>query len=253
MTSFNFRLGKREPKIDSRTLQFADYLGAQPPPAPVSENWGTKVSAWGMLGNDTIGDCTTAASGHMIEAWTSDVGPEFLVPESAVITAYSAVSGYDPVTGANDNGAYCLDVLNYWRKTGIAGHKILAYAALKPGHQFHVEAGVYLFGSAYLGLEMPISAQSQVGGVWDVPAGGLTGDGTPGSWGGHAVPAVAYGPSGVTVVTWGALQHMTWAFLAAYCSEAYAVLSADFLNASKISASGFNLVALKADLHKVTG
>lgn len=244
-------LGKLPPKLDDRTLQLEHYLGTQPPPAPASENWGTKVNQWGMLGNDTIGDCTTAAAGHMIEAWTSDVGTELVVPESAVITAYSAVSGYDPVTGANDNGAYCLDVLNYWRKTGIDSRKITAYAALRPGHQYHMEAAVYIFGSAYLGLQMPLSAQYQ--NIWDVPAEGLQGDGAPGSWGGHAVPIVAYSPSGVTVVTWGYLQEATWAFLKAYCDEAYAVLSADFLNAAKVSASGFNLVQLKADLHKVTG
>ena len=247
----NVCLGKLPVKIDDRTLKFEHYLGAQPPPAPAVENWGTHVSSWGMMGNDTIGDCTTAAAGHMIECWTSDVGSDLVVPDSAVIAAYSAVSGYDPVTGANDNGAYCLDVLNLWRKTGIDAHKIMAYAALRPGHQFHMEAAVFIFGSAYLGLEMPISAQSQ--NVWDVPPEGLTGDGTPGSWGGHCVPAVAYGPSGVTVVTWGYLQDVTWAFLKAYCSEAYAVLSADFLNAAKVSASGFNLVQLKVDLHKVIG
>jgi len=244
-------LGKLPAKIDARTLQLEHYLGAQPPPAPTSENWGTKVSQWGMMGNDTIGDCTTAAAGHMIEAWTSDVSSELVVPDSAVITAYSAVSGYDPVTGANDNGATCLDVLNYWRKTGIDGQKIMAYAALRPGHQFHMEAAVYIFGSAYLGLQMPLSAQSQ--NIWDVPPGGPIGDGTPGSWGGHAVPAVAYGPSGVTVVTWGYLQDVTWAFIKAYSDEAYAILSADFLNKAQVSASGFNLVQLKADLHKVTG
>ena len=35
------------------------------------------------------------------------------------------------MTGLNDNGAVILDVLNYWRKTGIGGHPISAYADLK--------------------------------------------------------------------------------------------------------------------------
>lgn len=244
-------LGKLAPKLDPRTLQLADYLGAQPPPAPASEDWGGRVLSWGMMGNDVIGDCTTAAAGHMIECWSSNVGQTVVVPQSAVIAAYSAVSGYDPVTGANDNGATCLDVLNYWRHTGIDAHKIMAYAGLRPGHQFHVEAACYIFGGCYLGIAMPISAQSQS--VWDVPSLGLQGDGEPGSWGGHAVPVVAYDAQTLTVVTWGALQQMTWAFLKSYCDEAYAVLSADFLNASRVAASGFNLSQLQADLHRVTG
>ena len=32
--------------------------------------------------------------------------------------------------------------------------------------------------------------------------------GQPGSWGGHAVPVVAYDVRGITWVTWGALQPM---------------------------------------------
>ena len=252
MTIPNVKLGKLAPKLDPRTLQLEDYLDKnQPPPAPTHEDWGTKVQQWGMMGNDVLGDCVPAALAHTVMMMTSDEGHEFIPPDSDVIAFYSAISDYVPGDPSTDNGATCLDALNRWRKVGLDNHTIMAYVALKPGHQYHVESAVYIFGSAYLGLEMPISAQSQ--NVWDVPPEGLTGDGTPGSWGGHCVPAVAYGPGGLTVVTWGSLQPMTWAFLKAYCSEAYAVLSADFMNPSKISASGFNLAQLKSDLHKVTG
>jgi hypothetical protein len=65
------------------------------------------------------------------------------------------------------------------------------------------------------------------------------------------VPVVAYDAHGLTVVTWGALKRMTWGFWQAYCDEAYALLSPDFLNASGVAASGFDLAQLNADLKTV--
>jgi len=48
-----------------------------------------------MYSNDTIGDCTCAAAGHMIEAWTALAsGKTVTVTTAAVVKAYSAISGY---------------------------------------------------------------------------------------------------------------------------------------------------------------
>jgi hypothetical protein len=52
-------------------------------------------------------------------------------------------------------------------------------------------------------------------------------------------------------VTWGALQTMTWGFWAAYCDEAYAILSPDFLKpkgSQPVTPNGFNLAQLLEDL-----
>ena len=246
------RLGKLAPKPDDRTLQLANYFfGSQPPPSPPSINWGTKVSAWGELLNNELECCTVSAMGHAVMAWTSSASTEFVVPDSAIIPVYSAISGYNPKTGQNDDGATCIDALNEWRKIGIAGHKITAYVAITPGHQQHTQAAIDIFGGVYAGIQLPISAQMQS--VWDVPVEGLHGDGAPGSWGGHCVPIIAYDPTGLIVVTWGSTLKMTWPFFKMYCDEGYAVLSTDFMNARALSASGFNMPQLKVDLGKVTG
>ena len=39
-----------------------------------------------------------------------------------------------------DRGAVELDVLRYWRKTGIGGTKIDAFMALEPKNHLHVQA-----------------------------------------------------------------------------------------------------------------
>jgi len=255
----SMHLGKAAPRHDPRTLQFASYLSPRDLPAPPPSVDYTKAvkGPWGMMGNDTIGDCTCAAAGHLIMEWTADTGAQADPTTQQVIEAYSAVTGYDPTTGANDNGAMETDVLNYWRKTGVAGHRILAYAALEPRSTTHVENAIDLFGGVYIGLALPKSAQTQT--VWSVPPGGPTGDGRPGSWGGHAVPVLAYDSHGLTVITWGDTKTMTWQFWETYCDEAYAVLSMDFLKANPndpkdpVAPSGFDLTALLDDLKAVVG
>jgi hypothetical protein len=244
------KLGKTPAVYDVRTLQLANYLKPTVlPPPPPQYDWSRKVVSWPMMMNNTIGDCTTAAAGHCIEEWTTDVGTPVIVPDSQIVAAYSAVSGYDPKTGQHDVGASVVKVLNYWRQSGIGGHTIRAYAALEPGNLDHVRDTVFIFGNCYIGLAMPVSAQRQA--IWSVPPGGPSGQGAPGSWGGHAVPVVAYDPQGLTVVTWGALKRMTWGFWSTYCDEAYALLSDDFLTADK-TPGGIDLASLEHDLAAVT-
>jgi hypothetical protein len=245
------KLGKRAARHDLRTLLLASYITAGMPPAPARLDLSTKVRAWGMLDNDQIGDCTCAAAGHLIMEWTANAGKKMVTPtDHQIVAAYAAVTGYDPETGANDNGAAEIDVLNYWRQSGIAGKKIGAYAAVEPGNHGNIMDSVFIFQGCYIGMQLPISAQAQVQNhqPWSVPPGGPTGDGKPGSWGGHAVPVVAYDSRGVTVVTWGAMQVMTWSFWEAYCDEAYAIISNDYLTDKKETPGGFNMTQLQADL-----
>jgi len=194
------KLGKLLPVHDPRTLLLANYLTPALPPAPAQHYYATNIgaTAWGMMANDKIGDCTCAAAGHLIMEWTDDNNALFTPPDQDIINAYAAITGYNPVTGANDNGANETDVLNYWRKTGIASHQIMAYAALEPQNHNHIMQSVFLFGGCYIGLSLPVTAQTQT--VWSVPPGGAKGKGAAGSWGGHAVPVIGYDSHGLTVI-----------------------------------------------------
>lgn len=245
------KLGKQPARHDPRTLLLASYMTPALPPPPAKLDLTKKVKSWGMMENDQIGDCTCAAAGHLIMEWTANSGNKMVTPtDQQIVAAYSAITGYNPTTGANDNGAVEIDVLNYWRQTGIAGDKIGAYVALEPANHSHIMDAVYIFEGCYIGLQLPISAQAQTKNhkPWSVPPGGATGEGKPGSWGGHAVPVVAYDTRGVTVVTWGALQQMTWSFWEAYCEEAYAILSTDYLTGKQKTPQGFDMTQLQEDL-----
>jgi hypothetical protein len=242
------KLGKRPARHDARTLQMANYL--ELPTIPPVRDWTQKAAAnWGMMLNDQLGDCTCAATAHLIQAWTSNAGPkEITLPDAAVLKAYEAVGGYNPKEPDTDRGAVELDVLRYWRKTGIGGYKIDAFVGLEPKNHLHVQAAVDLFGGAYIGLALPISAQRQQ--IWSVPPGGATGTGAPGSWGGHAVVVEAYDAHGLTCITWGQKKRLTWSFWDAYCDESYALLS-ELWAANNPAPNGFNFAALQADLKEV--
>jgi len=248
------KLGKRDPRIDHRTLQMATYMKAEALPQPPGYvTWNAAVGAyWGMMLNDELGDCTCAAVGHTIMAMTAQHGSPAVPSDADVLAAYEACGGYKPGDPATDNGAVELDVLNWWRKTGMAGHKLGAYAAVRPADQGEVRTAIWLFGSVYAGLALPLTAEGQE--VWNVDLSApapLSGRAAPGSWGGHAVPLLGYNQVGPLCVTWGIPLQMTWDFWATYADEAYAPLSPDWVSGAVEAPSGFDLAQLTKDLEAI--
>ena len=165
--------------------------------------------------------------------------------------AYEAVSGYNPATGQNDNGARMQDVLSYWRKTGIAGHKILAFAQVDDTNVSLLDTALATFGALYVGINFPGSAMTQFnqGKPWDVVPGATI-------EGGHAIHVGSYdpaGPVGWKLVTWGAIQGMTQAFWDRYVEEAWIVITPEWLNTNGTSPAGLDLHGLGEDLAALTG
>jgi len=242
------KLGKLPVRTDVRTLRVERYIDRTKLPAPPPTlDLSDRVADWPMYANDRIGDCTIAAAGHMIEAWTAESrGQAVEISERAVLSAFDAVKQVDPASG--EEGAVVIDVLNYWRQHGIGRHLIGAFARVPVHDHALARTAAWLFGGLYLGVDLPLTARDQE--VWDW-TGSLTGPAKPGSWGGHAIDVVRYDDGGVTVITWGRLQRVTWEFWERYVDEVYGILSTDFLNEGK-APNGFDLAALQADLALVT-
>jgi hypothetical protein len=108
--------------------------------------------------------------------------------------------------------------------------------------KFFNETKGYLFGAVGIGLQLPTAALAQIenGEAWDVVAGSSI-------EGGHYVPLVGRGAGGLHVVTWGAIQVMTEAFLKQYCDEAVAYVSQERLVEQR-SPEGFSYADLMSDL-----
>lgn len=246
----NRMLGKAMPVHDPRTLMLADYLTHELPPHPTAIPTPTGID-WGMLANDTIGDCTCAAIGHLIQYWTYiSKGKPDPVTDAEVIKLYSDVSGYDPATGANDDGAVVLNVLKFVKAHGFAGHKLDGFVSSEPGNIEMQKAAIWHFGGVDTGLALPKSAQSQK--VWSVPPGGPVGDGERYSWGGHSVMVAWYNLVGPVCLTWGALQQMTWGFWKTYCDESHPIVSEAWFNNYGRSYTGLLLPDLLSDLKAIS-
>jgi len=243
------RIGKKEPKHDPRTLQFAKYLTALPP-IPAKRAWSAKASPdFGLMLNDKLGDCTCAGMGHGVQIWTAANGNEITPPDADILNAYEGACHYNPADPSSDQGGIELDVLNWWTKNPVGGVTIDAFTALEPGNHKHVEAAIDLFGFAYIGVALPISAQNQIGGIWSIVRGPNS---APGSWGGHCVIVVDYDEKlkQFVCVTWGKTQRMTYAWWDRYTDEAYACLSEAWATTKPgdLAPSGFDYAALQSDL-----
>jgi hypothetical protein len=243
----NMKLGRKSGISNARVPNLFRHMHMVMPSPAVS--WVAKVPSFPVLMNDQIGDCTAAGCLHQLQVWLNNNGKFYIPNDSDAVDLYSATSAYP----AQDDGAVEQTVLKYWQNTGIqtpfSNDKIL-YAALNPHDINQLKLSIEYFGGVYLGISMPITVQMQT--VWDVTAGGLTGDGAPGSWGGHCVMCPAYDQQVFTAASWGQLIPVTYAFMQAYCEEAYALVSQDWLSMQGISPPGFNWNTLMTDLQAIT-
>src|SRR5262249_59231251 len=120
---------------------------------------------------------------HGLGAWCEGAtGPAVGIARADVLDASDAVKTVDPITG--EAGGVEVDVLRLWRRQGIGGHRIAAFAGVGPADDELVRTGTWLFGGLFIGLQLPLRAREQL--VWDW-TGSLQGQDAPGSWGGHAV------------------------------------------------------------------
>jgi hypothetical protein len=234
-------------------LLLSDYMKPNKlPPTPAKVDWCSKVPSWPMYLNDQLGDCTCAAVGHQLQAWTHYAGKEVDVTDDQVLKLYEAVSGYDPATGDNDNGANIQDVMEYMTLTGIAGMPKYSFFAELPdlSNMKAVYQALYLFGSVYLGINVPESAEEQFqnGQPWsDV--------GDDNILGGHAIVVQQSDSSSgnLNIITWGAVQEMEPSFWEAYVEEAWVALTPEWFSAQGEAPVGLNVAAMQADFKELYG
>jgi hypothetical protein len=243
----SYRFGKYPPKVDYRTLRFKNYLTAAIAAPPDAYNVLT-TSVYPKLkitdptklfpidGNDTLGDCTVAALAHAETIYDGMIGKHKVMQKTAVVKLYMHL------TGGVDSGLNELDVLNFWRQNPVSADKIVNYVKIDPKNHTHIQLGIQLFGGVYLGFQVQQNCAQEFDAHQPWTPGPLTNDG-------HAVYAVAYDKTGVTVLTWGNTQQATWAWWDECVDEAYAILPPE---AEKSGfAKGFNFAQLQSDLHDV--
>jgi hypothetical protein len=249
------KFGRKPADLSRPHLRLTAHLRPEAvslPPNPVVVDWLSLVAEWPMFLNDQLGCCTCAMIAHACEAYsTYGQGVEDSITDNDVLTAYEAVGGYVPGDPSTDGGAVIQDVLSYWRRTGIGGHKIAAFARVDHTNLDEVRAAVNVFGALLIGVNLPAIAQEQFanGQPWDVVAydGGIEG--------GHAVHGGAYDENTktFTVTTWGQTQKVTEAWWLHYVEECWVAISPEWLSAAGLSPEGIDLYGLGEDLARITG
>jgi hypothetical protein len=194
------------------------------------------LGQWLMLGNgpdDTVfpgfqgcGDCAWAGPAHAeMEAARNAGRPIPLFSGKTVVEQYSEYSGYDPVTGGNDNGSDPQAVLQWRQQKGLrddAGnvYKIGQSVALQPGNLAELWEAAYLFENVGIGVVVTEAQQTQFNER-------LPWDHVPGSpeLGGHWVevmgrPDAHHG----ALITWAERVLFTLAFYEQQNDEAFVYL-----------------------------
>jgi len=246
------KFGRLPRKADARTFKLSGYLNeANLIPIPKRHNWGKKIKRdkWGHMGNLDANLCTCSAAGHLIMVWTSNTSGLQRPKDEDIMKAYCDLTDYNPETDARDTGVEALKALKYWRKNGIAGEKIVAFAELEDGNVEQLHRTIYLFGGCYVGLNLPKSAERQYNTTkrWTMPRVGKKKDTAKGSWMGHMVLVTGYRKDELRVITWGREITMTIDFWKEYAEESYAVFSDAFIHHEK-TPTGLSVDQLLKDI-----
>ncbi|MBU6427447.1 MAG: hypothetical protein KGR26_00405 [Cyanobacteria bacterium REEB65] len=234
------KLGKLAAKFPG-ALRTLDFYVAGPLPAPPAAVATPAVADWGMLGNDRYGDCGVAGLDHGFMADAAIVSENESWPSEQDVIDF-----YLTYTDGQDAGVVLSEFLAYVRASGFCGkQKVSAFAPVESGNVALVQSAVDLFGFAYVGIQVPQSAEDQFGAgqPWTVV------DDSP-IIGGHCIPIVGYDDQYLYPVTWGRVQPMSYSFWHRFGDEAWAVLTSEFVQANG-DGRGVNLAALQADLNQL--
>jgi hypothetical protein len=240
----NLKLGKLPARKDSITLKFGTYSKNVPQPPKSAGHKDLITAPWQMLANDKYGDCVWAGAAHETMLWNKEADVVVPFSDGAVLSDYSAVTGFNPKDPSTDQGTDMQVAASYRRKTGIRDakgrrHKIDAYLAIKSA--FEIRQGIWLFNAVGLGVKFPTSAMKQfkAGKPFTVVRSGIEG--------GHYMPVIGYDKKYVYLVTWGKVVAATWEWVNKYRDESIAYLSLEMLQNGK-SLEGFDLSTLRADI-----
>jgi hypothetical protein len=218
-----------------------------------------------VLGNNTLGDCTEAASYHLQALREGASGQNIFHPTlDQVIATYSRDSGYIVGQPDTDNGCDELTVLANAKNIGIRNGnlpkqitKLAGYVAVNATNTELVRRAVQMFVGGVICLELPDSWYQNFtpGYTWDL----VNGVYSPNPNNGHCVALVDQSTARLTLCTWGMLGYITYPALADACVAAnggslYIECSWEVMNtASKRTPDGLNWVQLNKIFNTIVG
>ena len=217
------KLGKLPVKRDIRTYTLTAPIKRRDIPVPAEWDWSNGVD-FHMWKNDIYGCCAWAARAAILSTWTKNAQAAIVLTDPEVLSDYAQATGFNPETGANDNGTILLDALNMWRRDGFNRDTqtcdyLTAYAAIDHKDHDAVRRAIYVLGGVYLGIQVP-KYLMELEGDWAYEPGA--------DWtlvGGHCIAALGYDSFGPRIFSWGGTRRMSWQLWDAIVDEAYGLIS----------------------------
>lgn len=217
------RAGKRglNKIVQVPELRLSNFKGGvhkvTPPPDSADVSGG--LTSWGMLGNDTYGDCGSAgfyhglmakalmanntATDYLQAAWE----PGFTVPTDSIVEAtYFAYGRAQGEPGEQpDEGVDNATWFAFLKQLGI----VELAAQIDPHNRAEFKQAMIDFKGVEIGVALTDDAEQafETGQPWDVSPSSQ-----PNPQEGHDILVVKYDPQSLTVVTWGGLQECTIAW-----------------------------------------
>lgn len=258
-TGRTFKMGRNRPIARGPRFLLKNYIKSTLPTPPESVSY-TPAAATAlaqMYDNDTLGDCVIACMGHTEGVFTGNAtGTSAILPNSEIISLYSAIGGYVPENPSTDNGCDEQTAWNYWQQNGLSkgANKIKAWLSVDATRLPEVRAAIWLFENVIFGVELPdawVNPFPSASGFWWGKAG------APDPDNGHCFGAFGYVPNSLQISTWGMIGNITNGAMEKYANtkgqgELYTVLSMDAINkATQKAPNGFDFDQLLADINSM--
>ena len=241
------KFGRTRPAPNLRTghKMAAKYFdAANMPPVPDAFDFSNlnATPLADVLANDSLGDCTSAGAGHLIDIFTGGGGSPIAITAAEAVAFYSLSTGYVPGDAATDQGGDEVTVLTTWRDKGYdgkGGHAIAGFVQVDAGNAALLKASAFYFGGLYFGLELPDTYTnpfpSSNGFVW--------GPGTPNPSQGHCIVGLGADLTGIHIDSWGLFGTITYPAIAQLCSDSaggmvFAVISKEWISATSQRSPG---------------
>lgn len=257
VTGQQFRLGRKMPtQTPARKLRLSSYKVKYDYPKSIDYAEKARNAINRMYLNDQIGCCVIAGMAHLLGVYTGNAtGVPIVLTNAEIKRLYGEIGGYDG-TAASDNGCDEVEALEYWRKKGIAGRKIVDHVAIDGSDIDEVRMAIWLFGGIMSGTALP--------NAWVDPMPrrsgfvlGVSGDPVPEN--GHCMVHCGYDADKkrINVSTWGMLGSVTDEAVKRYMTskaggELHAILSRDVIAKGKQKApNGLDWARLERDWKQI--
>lgn len=250
----SFKLGRNPRRFDPRVPHLSALLADKvPAPPPRSVDYTKGMGGrFGVMLNDTLGDCTCAAYYHARQVWTFHAGREITEPDDDVKQLYVEACGYNPKSRGEGPGGNEQDVLTFLHRKGAPigpngkqRHKIAAFVEVDPRNIDDVKRTIADLGVAYIGLNLPRNVYPLRG---DPPRRWTVAKRKQQIAGGHAVVLTGYDRAGAGFISWGKKYKMTWEFFTTYVDEAYGITDSAWVQRKSNVLGGLTMADLSRQM-----